>query len=66
MSIDEVPAKRRRRSVPKPRRRTINTERAQQAAARLFAGVCRELGWLWNRQEGLLAEAHNRAQSSRP
>lgn len=50
--------------VSKPRRPRVNVERAQEASQRLIAGACRDLGWLWNRQEALLAQAHARSEAT--
>lgn len=52
-----------RRRVAKPRRPKINVQRAQVASQRLIAAECRDLGWLWNRQEALLSEASTRAEA---
>lgn len=52
-----------RRSVPRRRRPKVDVERAQAAARRLLAGACRNMGWLWNRQEGLQAAAVTRQEA---
>lgn len=52
------------RRVPKPRRSKVNVERAQVASQRLIAAVCRDLGWLWNRQEALQAQARTRTEAA--